>query len=125
MDVKVGMDMRLWGDSTGVSQLPHLEMLASLGYEGVEIPLSGQGASELKLLRVALQDLGLVPLSNATIPPEANPIDSSAVVRGRAVDYLKARIDDAVQLGSEILSGGLFQAQGQLSGVPPTDREWD
>ncbi|QFU77417.1 sugar phosphate isomerase/epimerase [Halioglobus maricola] len=125
MDVRIGMDMRLWGDSVGVAELPQLEMLASLGYAGVEIPLSGQGTSELKLLRVALADLGLVALANTVIPAGSNPIDSSLAVRRRAVDYLKARVDDTAQLGSKVLCGGLFQAQGQLSGVPPTDREWD
>lgn len=125
MKVRVGVDMRLWGDSIGVGHLPQLEMLAFLGYEGVAVPLAGQGLSELKLLRVALTDLDLVPLATTIIPAEFNPIDASERVRKRAVDYLKQRVDEAVELGSEVLCGGLFQAQGQLSGVPPTDREWD
>ena len=118
------MDIRLWG-ATGVAQLPLLEMLLNQGYEGVEIPLAGQGHSELKLLGVALEDLGLATTTSTALPPEASPIDPSPAVRERAIDFLKTRIDEAAGLGSSLLSGGLFQAHGVLSGSPPTDREWD
>ena len=119
------MDMRLWGGSTGVAQFPVLEVLVQQGYEGVEVPLSGQGNSELKLLRVALQDLGLSVACSTSLPAEANPVGDSAAIRARAVDYLKARLDEAALLGSDMLSGGMFQAHGVFSGSPPTDREWD
>ena len=118
------MDMRLWG-ATGVAQLPLLEQLLEQGYEGVEIPLVGQGASELKLLGVALEDLGLAVTTSTTLPPQANPIDPSPTVRTRAMDQLKQAIDEAAALGSGLLTGGLFQAHGVLTGSPPTDREWD
>lgn len=126
MEVRVGMDMRLWGDSTGVAQLPVLETLQRQGYEGVEVPLlRRQGNSELKLLAVALADLGLEVSTWTRLPPEANPLSPDAGVRARALDHLKARLDETVLLGSAMLSGGLFQAQGVFSGHAPTDREWD
>lgn len=124
MDVRIGIDLRLWG-TTGAQQLPLLEVLLEQGYEGVEIPLAGQGDSALKLLSVALDDLDLAVVTNTRLPPTANPIDSSAVVRNRALDYLKARVDETASLGASLLTGGLFQAQGVLTGAPPTDREWD
>ncbi len=119
------MDMRLWGEATGVEQLPVLEMLAALGYEGVEIPVAGQGSSALKLLDVALQDLGLAVTASARLPAAANPLSPDSGARAAAVDYLKARLDEAAVLGSKMLCGGLFQAQGIFSGEPPTDREWE
>ncbi len=126
MDVRVGMDMRLWGDCTGVTQLPVLEMLRTQGYEGVEIPLCGrQSNSELKLLAVALSDLGLDVCTWTRLPPEANPISPDPAVRAAAPDFLKARLDESAVLGSSMLGGGLFQAQGVFSGQAPTDREWD
>ena len=125
MDVRIGMDMRLWGDSTGVEQLPVLEMLAVQGYEGVEIPVCGQGSSALKLLRVALEDLDLAVVTSARLPPQANPISPDAAMRRAAVDYLRARVDESAVLGSSVLCGGLFQSQGVFSGKPGTDREWE
>lgn len=120
------MDMRLWGDSTGVAQLPVLEMLREQGYEGVEIPLSGaQGGSVLKLLAVALAELGMEACTWTSLPPEANPVSPHPQVREAALDFLKARLDEAALLGSKLLGGGLFQSQGVFSGHPPSDREWD
>ena len=125
MDIRIGMDMRLWGDSTGVEQLPVLETLASQGYEGVEVPVCGQGRSALKLLRVALEDLGLSVTTSARLPPQVNPLSPDAAVRKAAVNYLCARLDESAVLGSTVLSGGLFQSQGVFSGSPGTDREWE
>ncbi len=126
VEVTVGMNMRLWGDATGVAQLPVLEMLQRQGYEGVEVPLyGGQGRSELKLLGAALSDLALGVCTYTRLPVEANPVSPEPAVRAAALDYLKLRLDEAALLGSTLLSGGLFQAQGVFSGVPPTDREWD
>lgn len=125
MDVKIGMDMRLWGEATGVEQLPVLETLAAQGYQGVEIPVCGQGRSALKLLRVALDDLGLEVTSSVRLPPQANPLAPDESARRAAVEYLCARVDESAVLGSNLLSGGLFQAQGVFSGKPPTDREWE
>jgi len=125
VEIQIGMDMRLWGPSTGVAQIPVFESLAGLGYEGVEIPLCGQGASEIKLIGVALSDLGLESVASARLPSDANPVAGEAAVRKRAVEYLKARMDDAALLGCTLLTGGLFQAQGVFSGKPPTDQEWE
>ncbi len=120
------MDMRLWGDSTGVAQMPVLEMLRRQGYEGVDIPLTGgQGASEIKLLGVAIAELGLDCCAWTRLPADANPLSPDPAVRTAALDFLKARLDEAAELGSSLLGGGLFQAQGVFSGLPPTDREWD
>lgn len=126
MDVRVGMDMRLWGDSTGVAQLPVLETLRGQGYEGVEVPLyGGQGESELKLLAVALNDLGLDCCTCSRLPPGANPVSGDPSERAGALEFIKARLNEAAILGSSMLTGGLFQAQGVFTGQPPTDREWD
>jgi D-psicose/D-tagatose/L-ribulose 3-epimerase len=117
--------MRLWGAATGVGQLPVLEALADAGYDGVAIPLAGQNGSELKLLGVAAGDLGLDVSATVVLPATANPISADAGRRARALDYLKLRLDDAVRLGSSLLAGGIYQAQGVFSGRRATDQEWD
>ena len=125
MDVKIGMDMRLWGAATGVEQLPVLETLASQGYQGVEIPVCGQGRSTLKLLRAVLDELELAVTTSVRLPAQANPLSPDASTRRAAVEYLCARVDESATLGSHLLCGGFFQAQGVFSGKPPSDREWE
>ena len=94
MDVKIGMNMLLWGAETNVSHIPVFEGLAQAGFDGVEISVVGQGASELKLMRTAVKDLGMELTTSTFVPPEANPIAQDATTRREAVDYLKARIDE-------------------------------
>lgn len=119
------MNMRLWGAVTHVNHLPILELLAELGYEGVEVCIGGQNASELKLLRVAVEDLALGLSVVTSLPKEANPISEDEVERAAALAYGRARIDEAALLGSELLVGELAQANRVFSGKAPTDLEWE
>lgn len=125
MDVKVGINLCLWAPAPGVEQLPLLEVLASQGYDGVEIPLAGQSESTLKVLTVALRDLGLAVTTSTHLPPDVNPLSPNAATRQAALDYLHRRIDESAMLGSRLLCGGFYQAHGVFSGKPPSDREWE
>jgi D-psicose/D-tagatose/L-ribulose 3-epimerase len=124
VDVKIGMNMLLWGAETRASHIPVIEQLALAGFDGVEISVVGQAEAELQQLRQATQDMGLALTASTFVPPEANPIASDAAIRRNAVDYLKARVDEAVLLGSDILVGGLYQAHKVFSGVGPSEQEW-
>ncbi len=42
MDVKIGMNMLLWGIQITPQHIPVFEGLAKAGYNGVEIPVVGQ-----------------------------------------------------------------------------------
>jgi len=125
VDVSVGMDLRLWAEAPGAEIIPLLERLAVQGYQGVELPVAGQGHSALRLINVALRDLDMTAITSVTLPPEANPISPDSAVRDAAVRYLVARLEESALVGSSMLCGGLFQAQGVFSGRPPTDREWE
>ncbi len=124
MDVKIGMNMLLWGAQTNVSHIPIFDGLARAGFDGVEISVVGQAPEELRTLRLAVADLGLSLTTSTFVPAEANPIGANATQRVLAVDYLKARIDEAALLGSELLVGGIYQAHKVFSGCGPTEQEW-
>jgi D-psicose/D-tagatose/L-ribulose 3-epimerase len=125
VEVKIGMDLRLWANAPGVEALPLLETLAAQGYDGAEVPLAGQSDSSLKVLAIALRDQGLQVTTSTRLPVTANPISPDAGERQAAVDYLRQRVDDSALLGSRLLCGGFFQAHGVFSGEPPSDREWE
>ncbi len=125
MDVKLGLDMRLWGAATGVGQLPLLEAIAGAGYQGISVPLAGQNSSELKLLGVEAATCGLEVSVTASLPPSVNPISADPGRRTLALDYLRVRVDDTHKLGGAVLSGAIFQAQGVFSGARATDQEWE
>jgi D-psicose/D-tagatose/L-ribulose 3-epimerase len=60
MNVKIGMNMLLWGAQTQVSHIPVFENIASAGFDGVEISVVGQDKSDLKIMRGAIADLGVL-----------------------------------------------------------------
>lgn len=124
LNIKIGMNMLLWGAETNSSHIPIIEDIAKAGFDGVEISVVGQGEKELNAIRSATEGLGLLLTASTFVPPEANPISTDPADRLRAVDHLKARVDEAVLLGSDILVGGIYQAHKVFSGTSPTEQEW-
>lgn len=124
MDVKIGMNLLLWGGDIDEAQIPVITALGKAGFDGVEIPVTGQSAKTLNALRQAVSDSGIALTTSTFVTLDVNPIDPDPAVRGRAVDYMKARIDECVALGGDLLIGGIYQAHKYFTGEPPTPQEW-
>jgi D-psicose/D-tagatose/L-ribulose 3-epimerase len=125
MNVKIGMNMLLWGVHIDPGHIPIFAGLAEAGYDGVEIPVVGQTTAELKTMAAACDDLGLARTASALVGAESNPISPDRTVRAAAVDNLKKAIDAARLIGAEILIGGIYQAHKYFTGSGPTEREWN
>jgi D-psicose/D-tagatose/L-ribulose 3-epimerase len=124
MNVRIGMNMLLWGASITSEHIPIFRGLAAAGFDGVEIPVVGQPAAELKAMRSACEELGLACTTSTFITPDINPIDPGPVVRSRALDALKLRIDETEALDSNLLVGGIYQAHKYFIGRSATEQEW-
>jgi D-psicose/D-tagatose/L-ribulose 3-epimerase len=124
MDVKIGMNMLLWGVNITSEHIPIFEGLRAAGFDGVEIPVVGQPASELKAMRSALDDLGLACTTATFITADVNPIDPDPAIRAKAVVALKQRIDETAALDSDILIGGIYQAHKYFVGRGANEQEW-
>lgn len=124
MDVKLGMNLLLWGGDIDETHVPIVTALGQAGFDGVEIPVTGQSAATLKALKQSAADSGLALTTSTFVPPDVNPIDPDPAIRGGAVDYLKARIDECVALGGDLLIGGIYQAHKYFTGEAPTEQEW-
>lgn len=124
MNVKIGMNMLLWGIEISPRHIPVFENLAAAGYDGVEIPVVGQSTADLKTIATACDGLGLARTASAFVSADVNPISPNPVIRAAAVDNLKKGIDDAKLIGAEILVGGIYQAHKYFTGSGPTEQEW-
>ena len=124
MNIKIGMNMLLWGVNITSEHIPVFEGLKNAGYDGVEIPVVGQPASELKAMRAALDDLGLACTTATFITADVNPIDPDPAIRAKAIDALKQRIDETAAMDSGILIGGIYQAHKYFVGRAATEQEW-
>ena len=124
MDVKIGMNMLLWGIQITPKHIPIFGHLAAAGYDGIEIPVVGQSSAEIKTMAAACDDLGLERTAVAFVGAEANPISTNTTIRAAAVDNLKKAIDDTALIGANILVGGIYQAHKYFTGGAPTEQEW-
>ncbi len=125
MNVKIGMNMLLWGIQIGPQHIPVFKSLAAAGYDGVEIPVVGQSRDALKTMAAACDDLGLARTASAFVGADVNPISPDAAVRAAAIDNLKKGIDDSRLIGADILVGGVYQSHKYFTGSGPTQQEWD
>jgi D-psicose/D-tagatose/L-ribulose 3-epimerase len=125
MNVKIGMNMLLWGIEITPHHIPVFQGLAEAGYDGVEIPVVGQSAQELKTMASACDDLGLARTASAFVGADVNPISPDAAIRAAALDNLKKAIDDCNLIGADILVGGTYQAHKYFTGRGPTEQEWN
>ncbi|MGB1086871.1 MAG: sugar phosphate isomerase/epimerase family protein [Alphaproteobacteria bacterium] len=118
------MNLLLWGGEIDAAHLPVIEALAAAGFDGVEIPVTGQSIETLKAFKRCVADSGMALTTSTFVPPDVNPIDPNPAVRGKSVDYMKARIDECALLGGNLLIGGLYQAHKYFTGLPPSSDEW-
>lgn len=123
MQVKIGMNMLLWGTQITSRHIPVFAALAKAGYDGVEIPVGG-AQSELQAMASACDDLGLERTAVAFVGADVNPVSPSPGVRAAAVDNLKRAIDDSVLIGADRLVGGIYQAHKYFTGSGATQEEW-
>ncbi|NQX87445.1 MAG: sugar phosphate isomerase/epimerase [Halioglobus sp.] len=124
MDVRIGMNMLLWGTRITPEHIPVFEVLAGQGFDGVEIPIGDQSYAQLKAMATACDELGLARTACAFMGRESNPISSETSVRLAAAEHLRRCIDGAAVIGADILVGGLYQAHKYFTGAGPTAEEW-
>jgi|AntAceMinimDraft_5_1070358.scaffolds.fasta_scaffold00013_24 D-psicose/D-tagatose/L-ribulose 3-epimerase len=125
MNVKIGMNMLLWGIEITPQHIPIFQDLANAGYDGVEIPVVSQSAEELKIMAKACDDIGLSRTASAFVGIDVNPLSPDASIRAAAVENLKRAIDNSKLIGADILIGAFYQAHKYFTGQGPTEQEWN
>jgi D-psicose/D-tagatose/L-ribulose 3-epimerase len=122
--MKTGFNMLLWTTHVTEDDLPQLETLKKVGYDGVEIPVFEGDTPHFERVGKAIKDNGLACTSVTVIPDEQrNPISADAKHREGAVEYFKWAIECSQALGSEVLCGPIYQPLGVFTGKGPTEEE--
>ncbi len=122
--MKVGFNMLLWTTHVTDDDLPLLESIKKVGYDGVEIPIFEGDPAHFEKVGQAIKDNGLDCTSVTVIPDEEhNPVSADAANRQASVEYLKWAIDCSEALGSDVLCGPFYQPLGVFTGEPPSEEE--
>jgi len=123
--MKYCMNLLLWTGSLSEDDLPTIQQLKEMGYDGVELPMFDAGdAGEYAKLGKQLDDLELGRTAVTILSAETNPISPEAAVREKGIEAVNAVLDSCAAVGVETLVGPFHSALGEFSGNFPTADEW-
>ncbi len=122
--MQYGMNLLLWNGDLGESDLPTLEMLKKLGYDGVELPMFNLDVEKFAMLGRWLDSLGLARTGVTIRTGADNPISPDPKIRAVGVAKTKLTLDCCKAAGAAALIGPYHSAIGEFSGAGPTRDEW-
>lgn len=123
MQIKLGMNLLLWGTEIDDRLFPVVDQIKSCGYDGVEIPIFNTEASAWESWRKKLDELQLSRIAVTINGPEDHQISPDATMRKSTLERNKRALDCAAVLGSELLTGPFHSALGVFSGKASTEQE--
>lgn len=124
--MKLGINLLCLGGHIDASHLPHIERIAEIGYDHVEVPVMRGTVDHYAWLGARLADLGLGRAQTSIVPEvDANPVSEDAGIRQRGLDHLSWIQDCAEALGSETIGGPFHAPIGHFTGQGPTEAEID
>jgi D-psicose/D-tagatose/L-ribulose 3-epimerase len=122
--MKFGMNLLLWTDGVSEAQIPVLEQLKAVGYDGVELPMFDLDPANYRAWGRRLEDLGL-ERTGVTVRVEAdNPISADPRVREAGIANNRRVLECCQAAGVKLLVGPYHSALGVFSGSGPTAEEW-
>lgn len=124
--MQVGMNLLLWtAHPTLQEHRALIEQLRTWGYDGVEFPIGQCSEAEVRDLASLCNDLGLARTGVQGFPAAiADPTSADPKLRQGAIDELKRGVDKSLILGTDLLAGPMFQAQGAPFVEPPSRADW-
>ena len=123
--MKIGVNLLLWTSRLTPAHLPILQLLKTLGYDGVEVPVFTGTAKDYAETARMVAGEGLAAAVAGTLKPGADPLSDDPTERAQGQDHLHWLVDCAHELNAEVIAGPFHQPLGQFSGQGITPQEWD
>lgn len=121
---KTGFNLLAWAAEYTDELIPVSARLKEIGYDGVEIFLSGSDKKIFKQFGNHARDMGLEVTSVIGLGPDENPISPDAGIREKAVDRIKWFVDCSHEMDSKLISGPLHSAFATFADHAPTEDEY-
>lgn len=122
---KIGFNLLPWSAKITKEIYPITERLKTIGYDGVEVLIGANSKAEFNQYGQFLKDLDLESTAVIVLGESENPINSSQMVRRKAVDKIKLAIDMAIEIDAAILCGPFHSAHSTFSYNAPTEDEYN
>lgn len=122
--IKVGFNTLVWTAVVSDAQLPLLDRLKQIGYDGVEVFIGAPDEKAYKRFGDHARNLGLGVTSVFVVGKDENPVDPSPAVRQKALDRIKWGIDRAHDMGASLFAGPMHSAHSVFTRQAPQDIEY-
>ncbi|MFB0947063.1 MAG: sugar phosphate isomerase/epimerase family protein [Spirosomataceae bacterium] len=123
MNVKLGMNLLLFGTEIDERLFPVLEQIKAIGFDGVEVPIFDVNPEVWFAWRKKLDELDLDRIAVTINGADFNQISPNVNERKATLERNKQAIDCAVILNSKLLTGPFHSALGVFTGNAPTKQE--
>lgn len=123
MNVKLGMNLLLFGTEIDEGLFPVLEQIKEIGFDGVEVPIFDVNPEVWFAWRKKLDEFDLDRIAVTINGADFNQISPNVNERKATLERNKQAIDCAVILDSKLLTGPFHSALGVFTGKAPTSHE--
>lgn len=123
--MRYGIHQMLFVENFTEKELPLLDKVKGLGFDGIEFVLFEPDTFPAEAVRKHAQSIGLGINTAIGLSAAHNLISPDAATRRRGVEFMKKLVDQSQQIGAENLTGVNYAGWGYLTGRPRTQQEWD
>ncbi len=121
--MRIGVNLMLWTGCFTKKEVPLIDKVGKLGFEGVELPMFDPKAVDVKATRKAAADNGL-GVTVCSVIVKGNLIGSSAADRKLALDHMKGVLETSKAVGADCVAGPIYSPVGRLVGRGRNAAEW-
>jgi D-psicose/D-tagatose/L-ribulose 3-epimerase len=122
--IKVGFNVLAWTADVSDKLFPIADRLKQIGYDGVECFVGSMDDAAYRRFGDHAHSLGMETTAVTVMNKETNPVDASAIIRGKALDRLKWAIDRTHDMRAQVLCGPIHSAHAVFSRFPPQEIEY-
>lgn len=120
----IGINTWVWTSPLTDATLPDLlETIATMGFDGVELPLENAGDLDPHATASLLKEHGLSAWVVGAMAPGRDLVATSAEAVAATQDYLRSCIDLAAAVGAPAVCGPFYAQTGRVWRMTPAERE--
>lgn len=123
--MKYGAHCLMWTAEFREKDLPLLDKLKEMGFDGLEIHLSNPNTLPIQGIKKKIAQVGMECTFAADLDKSTNVISPDKTIRDKGVEFLKKRSRIVSELGGDVLSGVIYAAWGEFTGEMRTPEEWE
>lgn len=123
--MKYGINLLLWTDTLSDDKFPLLDLIKTIGYDVVELPMFDKDVANAARWGKKLDEYGFLRSAACAFGPDESMISSDPAIHRRGVEANKRILDCCAAAGCSIMVGDCYSALGVFTGEGPTDVEWN